>query len=541
MREVRRQMINGKTLIENVKRGILAKKLKLHAVDPSLADALSTAAQDYLRLNSRQKVENFEGITAKQTFEAAQAESTDEVLMQDLMVREIELRRERARLTELRERLVPLDVKFAQGVDECKSLKQHYDRLKTPNVREFVRPKSRRDVLSLKRIVDEDLAMHQDKWLALKKQEQELAKAVREEEMATLALRQQVESAQMLREERRKEMWEDQMRRAKELELERDQTMEKVDVLLTETHEMIKHSISTVQTQFDRSERNKLLRLSGDNLFAAKKMMTEACRYEYRRKRIELLEGALESAVEKLREGDMHLSKIQAKLVSAASVPDDEPHAVTALEVILSECQRHLREAKRDYKRTGALYIVAPNMKDFEVGLESLNIRISKIVEAAKIQTEAAETVESKTAADDDESQASADEEVESGPTLFEETLERLIVEKQRQTLVMVSDSLCSMQQWLFEVKAKSKSRKPPSSSGDSKQGDKKSESSTRPASPRAAWARPSNLPPVTGPASPARDPARGKTAATPLTGQSSLSSRRTRVSRSPLRSMGLE
>ena len=72
------------------------------------------------------------------------------------------------------------------------------------------------------------------------------------------------------------------------------------------------------------------------------------------------------------------------------------------------------------------MYIVAPNMKDFEVGLESLNIRISKIVEAGKIQTEAAETVESKTAADDDESQASADEEVESGPTLFEETLERV-------------------------------------------------------------------------------------------------------------------
>lgn len=516
MRQVKIERMDGKKFMAKVKRNLLAKVLKLESTDPSLADVISTAANDFMRLNSRKQVEKLEGITALQTFEEAYAENADEVLMQELMVREIELRRERARLNELREKLAPLQAKFAQGLDEYQSLEQHYDRLKTPDVRAFVRPKSRRAVLSLKKAVDQDLSLYQDKWLAMTKQEQELARAVRKEEMATLALRQQVETAQLLRESRRRRILEDQLKQATELEDQRDSMMKDADKLMQECDERIRNVADIVQTQFDRGERNKLLRSIGDKLFLAKKMCIEACRIQYREKRIEGLEASLEFAIEKLRDGDMHLTKLQACLVSGAAVEDSDPHGLTALMVFYKDSIEHMRKAKRDYKRTGALDIAELNIKEFHDSIDALQARIGSLQEAKRqeqIEVALAAAAASATSKPEVVEYESSSEEEEYSE--FEKTLERLIEDKKRQALERVTDSLCSMQQWLFEVKSKSKGQKAASSAGGSSRGAA-SRTSTRPASP---WTSHHSLPPVDVPA--AISPPRGKTAAPNSTQQS--------------------
>ena len=505
LRQVKEERMDGKKLMSRVKHQQLAKTLKLETVDPTLADTLSTAASDYFRLNARKKVPQFEGITAHQSFEAVQADNTDEARMQNLMLREIELRKDRAHLKDLRDKLAPLQKKFAQGVDDFQSLEQHYDRLKTPDVRAFVQPKSRRVILSLKQTVDEDLTWHQGKWLALKRDEQALASAVREEEMQVLALRQQVESAQLLREARRKQMWDDQLHRATELELERDETLQKADRMMKECEDMMTHAANTVQTQFDRGQRNELLRMVGDKLFQARKICVEACRYQYRQKRLEAVESALEFAIEKLRDGDVHLSKIQANLVSAAAVENSALHSEVQCLALLKDSREHLQKAKRDYRRTGAVSMVAPNLQDFEESLSALEARIATITESkrkddldAKAASEAAAAA-AAAAEDTDEAidaESSADEEEFSE---FERTLDRLIQEKQRQALSRVQDSLCGMQQWLFEVKSKSdKAQKAASRTEDSSISASKSQSSTRPASPRSPWASNHALPSVT-------------------------------------------
>jgi hypothetical protein len=232
MRQVKVEMMDGKKLMAKVKKDLLAKSLRLEAYDPTLADALSAAAKDYLRLNTRKKVEQHEGVTALETFQEAHADKSDEAIMQELMVKEVALRKDRARLKDLRDKLAPLQKKFAQGVDDFQSLEEHYDRIKTPDVRAFVRPKSRRNILALRKAVDEDLTVHQDRWVTMKKEEEMLAQTVREEEMQTLALRQKVETAQQLREARRKRLWDEQMEKADELEFERDMAMKKADTLM---------------------------------------------------------------------------------------------------------------------------------------------------------------------------------------------------------------------------------------------------------------------------------------------------------------------
>ena len=231
-RSVRLERLDGRKLLEKIKRATLASTLKLDKIDPSLADALSAAVLDYHRLNARRKLPKHEGLTAQQTFNAVLAEQNDETLIQDLMFREVELRHQRAALKNLREHMAPLQSKFSQGVDDFDSLQQHYDRLQTPDVRPFLRPKSRHGVLALKRAIDQDLTKHADEWLKISTKEAELAKAVREGEMATLALRQKAETAQQLREAKRKALWEEQMARASQVEEDRDATMLKADQML---------------------------------------------------------------------------------------------------------------------------------------------------------------------------------------------------------------------------------------------------------------------------------------------------------------------
>ena len=523
MRQVKTQRLDGKRLMDKVKRGLVAKTLKLDGIDASLADSLVTAIQDYQRLNARKKLPQHEGVTAKQTFEAAHADNADVALIQDLMVREVNLRRERSRLNDLRAQFAPVRIKFEQGIDESQQLEQHYDRLKTPEVRHLVRPKSRRDVLLLKKTVSEDLARYQEKWQALRDEEQALASAVRAEEMKTLALRQKVETAQFLRDSRRRLLLEEQARRAAELEEERAGTVQQTDKQLKEVDDMLWQAYNTVQTQFDRSLRNELLRMIGD-IFSAKRALVQACRYEYRQKRVEALESALEFAVDKLREGDSHLEKLQDDLLSAATIEDSAPNAVVGLTHLLAQAREHLRRGIRDYRRTGAMTLVKENIADFERSLTALDERIKRII-AAKKQAEqdaaaaaaAAAAAEAAAVAAEEEVYESSDEEQEK--TDFEKTLDRLIEEKQRQALERIPDSLCSMQQWLFEVKSKSKGNKTLSSAGDSKVAD--SQSSTRPASPQP-WASLNTLPPVTGPspthaahAKISSSPLRGKTSAT--------------------------
>jgi len=512
LRKVKIEKMDGKKMMAKMKKGLLGMSFKLDAYDPTLAVSLITAAKDYVRLNARKKVAEHEGITAKQTLEAVQNENADEVLMQDLIVREVELRHEKARLKELREKMAPLQSKFKQGVDEFQSLEQHCERLKTPDVRAFVRPKSRREVFSLKKAVDEDLTRHQDRWMTMAKQEHTLAREVRDEEMKTLALRQQVETGQILREARRKQMWDEQMEKATDLEYERDGVVSKVDVLLKACDEMIAHASSTVQTQLDRSQRDELLRGIGDKIFTARKMCVEACRYQYRRRRIEALDVALEFAIEKLRDGDVHLTKLQANLVSAAAVEDSAPQATTSLRHLLEDSRERLRRAKRDYRRTGAMSMVAPNIYDCQRSMEALELRIAEVIGAKrKEELDAAAAVAAEAAEAEvlPETLSSESSEEEEDFTDFEKTLDRLIEEKKRQTLEQVPDSLCSMQQWLFEVKAKSKGQQAASSSaGDSKVAA--SQSSTRPTSP---WSSNYSLPSVTGPLSPTHTNARSKTA----------------------------
>jgi len=512
LRKVKIERMDGKKMMAKMKKGLLGMSFKLDAYDPTLAVSLSTAAKDYVRLNARKKVAEHEGITAKQTLEAVQNENADEVLMQELIVSEVELRHEKARLKELRERMAPLQSKFKQGADEFQLLEQHCERLKTPDVRAFVRPKSRREVFSLKKAVDDDLTRHQDKWMTMAKEEHMLAREVRDEEMKTLALRQQVETGQILREARRKQMWDEQLQKATDLEYERDGVISKVDVLLKACDEMIAHASSTVQTQLHRSQRDELLRGIGDKIFTARKMCVEACRYQYRRRRIEALDVALEFAIEKLRDGDVHLTKLQANLVSAAAVEDSAPQATTSLRHLLEDSREHLRRAKRDYRRTGAMSMVAPNINDCQRSMEALELRIAEVIGAKRkeeLDAAAAAAAEAAEAEVLPETLSSESSEEEEDFTDFEKTLDRLIEEKTRQTLEQVPDSLCSMQQWLFEVKAKSKGQQAASSSaGDSKVAA--SQSSTRPTSP---WASNYSLPSVTGPLSPTHTNTRSKTA----------------------------
>ena len=499
MRQVKVEMMDGKKLMAKVQKNLLAKSLKLESYDPTLADAISTAAQDYLRLNARKKVDQHEGVTAQEAFQAAHADNSDEALMQELMVKEVALKKVRARLRDLRDKLAPLQNKFAEGVDDFKSLEEHYDRIKTPDVRAFVRPKSRRNILALKKAVDEDLTVHHNRWLALTKEEQALAQIVREDEMQTLALRQKVETAQKLREARRKELWDEQSENAFKVESERDIAMIGADGMLRACDELLHAATNAVQTQFDRSQRDEMLRMIGDKIFQAKKICMENCRYHLRRKRIETLEISFEFAVEKLREGDTHLAKVQAHLVAAAAVEDSSAHVVTHLTGILKDCRQHMYLAKRDYKRRDALSMVEYNLRESEQSVEELEARIESIVAAQKQQNldaAAAKAAEAAAAAEAAKAEEVESEEEEAEESEFDKTLSRLIQEKQRQALERVADSLCSMQQWLFEVKSKSKGKGPSSSAGDSVGESKTSQSSTRPASP---WASRRALPPVPG------------------------------------------
>ena len=212
--------------------------------------------------------------------------------------------------------------------------------------------------------------------------------------------------------------------------------------------QMIAHATAVVQTQFDRSQRNGLLRMIGDKLFAAKKMLVEAFRFHLRQKRVDALEAALEFAVDKLHEGDVHLTKVQTQIVLAAAIDDATQNATLLLQHLLSDALENFQRAKRDYRRTGALEMVKPNLDEMNDALKALDARILRLKSeaqardrvAAAAAAQAAEEERRGTAGQLEEEEEEEEEEMQSE---FDKTLGRLITEKQKQESSAVTGNLC--------------------------------------------------------------------------------------------------
>lgn len=488
-------------------------------------DDLKSAITHYVELNAHHKTANPEDdiATAGEAMQAASLEVQETEQVEQLLLTEIKVRTERAKLRELRSTLDPLKKRVEEGQEDYALIKGYLSRPRTPEQKALSRPASAA-LFQMRSNLRSDLEETQEKWDSLKQQEYEMERSVRELEVASLQVRDAVNKSRCERRERRTQLKAEMDARAAEDKKKKLQMMAVGDEMLLDAERFV--SKAGVETQ-DRT-RALLLSSASEKAKAARRIYEESFAIGERRRRLEAVEQLVVLEEEKRAGCERFLEQAKRHLFNANG---SEIGDVDMAWRNLKRARDALESAKTETKRTGAVVQMQGPLREVEERLIEAEKRWSEgggrlgtsgqvshrsnltpgspgIVTPGRTGSRESVAQRIPSAAGSRRSEESrpgsrgssrggsgmtgpstarsGSSASELGNPMFEEQLTKLIHEKQKEVLDQVQDSLCGMQAWLYELKTKRRQKQEEQEAAEALQLNSNAESagSTRPTSP---------------------------------------------------------